>query len=406
MTGLVAGVRPTTDLAEAVKRRVVALLSVGHGAAHWYTGLYSVILPVVAQSLGLSYTQVGFIGAARGAGSSLSSVLGGVLADTTRHRRLLLMVCLLSTAAAYALLAWSPTFGWVLVFFTLGVLGNSAWHTLAMPVLTFLYPSRRAFMLGVHDSGAQIVQSISPLVIGLLLTRLDWRPVLQLNWIPGLAMAGVLWLALPHVQTAVRESGARFRQRLRTDLLANGRLWLVSIVWAFSGMAREGLLTFLPLFIAFELGLSPVWVGITMAVLTFTGALAAPGVGWLADRLGQRTVLFGTLAGGGLLLLALPAARTPPLMIAATLLLGLLVFSTRAVFFASAMGVASHAVGGSAVGLMFFINRGFAALSPLVAGALAEGAGLAAVFYFFGASTLLAGLLVRVLPRMAEGAAA
>jgi MFS family permease len=386
----------------STKRRTLALLSLGHGAAHWYTGLYSVILPVVAEAFGLSYTQVGLIGAARGAGSSLSSALGGVLADITHQRKAMLLLCLISTAAAYALLGTMPTFAGALIFLTLGVLGNSTWHPLAMPVLTYLFPRRMGLTLGLHDSGAQIVQAISPLIIGVLLTRIDWRSVLQLNWLPGLIMAILLGMALPHIPIAQREGQGRFRERFKTDVLGNGRMWLVSGVWTLTGVAREGLLTFLPLFVAFELGLSSVWVGIAAGCVTLVGALAAPLVGWMADKVGQQMILLGTMLGGTVFLISLPHVGSELLLVIVAVMLGLLVFSTRSIFFASAMGVTATDVGGSTIGLMFFLNRGFAAVSPLLAGGLAERFGLAHVFYFFGLTNVLAAVLIRTLPKRDE----
>jgi len=389
---------------DATKRRTVALLSLGHGAAHWYTGLYSVILPVIAEAFGLSYTQVGLIGSARGVGSSLSSVLGGVLADITNQRKVMLLLCLISTAAAYALLGAAPTFTWALVFLILGVLGNSTWHPLAMPVLTYLYPRRMGLTLALHDSGAQTIQAISPLVVGALLTFIDWQRVLQWHWLPGLGMAALLWFALPHIQIAQRQGGQRFRDRLKTDVLGNGRMWLVSGVWALTGIAREGLFTFLPLFVAFELGLSSVWVGIAAGSVTLVGALAAPLVGWMADKAGQQLILLATMLGGAVVLVLLPQVRSAPLLVVVTVLLGLGVFSTRSIFFASAMGVTSADVGGSTVGLMFFLNRGFAAVSPLLAGSLAERFGLAYVFYFFAVTNVLAALLIRTMPKTSKTA--
>ncbi|MFQ5855428.1 MAG: MFS transporter [Anaerolineae bacterium] len=386
----------TTDstlVPQATKRRTVALLSMGHGAAHWYTGLYSVILPVIAQTLGLSYTQVGVIASVRGMGSSLSSIAGGVLADTTDRRKTLLVLCLITTAIAHALLGSVSSFGGVLILLTLGVLGNATWHPLAMPVLTYLYPRRMGLSLGLHDGGAQIVQAISPLIVGWALTFVLWRRVLHLHLLPGLIMAGLLWLALPHIQIATREGRSRFRERLRSDLLGNARMWVVSTIWTLTGMAREGITTFLPLFVAFELGLSSVWVGAYVASVTLAGAMTAPAAGWLGDKAGHRTILLvGMLGGAGLLLLLPRAPSGLPLMMV-TALLGLFVFSSRSLLFASAMGATSTDVGGSTIGLMFFLNRGASAIAPLLSGWLAERYGLAYVFYFLGSLILLAGLL-------------
>lgn len=390
---MTAAVTEGSLLTRSTKRRTLALLSMGHGVAHWYTGLYSVILPVVTQAFGLSYTQVGFIASARGLGSSLSSVAGGVLADTTDRRKELLLLCLSTTALAYALLGFAPSYGGLLIFLLMGVLGNATWHPLAMPVLTYLYPRRMGLSLGLHDGSAQIMQAISPVVVGWLLTFVAWRTALHWHIFPGIIMAVFLWFTLPHVQVTARDGHGQFRKRIGKDLLRNRRIWGVSGIWMLAGMAREGLITFLPMFVAFELGLSSLWVGIYVSSVTLAGALSAPMVGWLGDKIGHKAILLVAMLAGAVLLPMLPHVPAGVPLILLTALLGLFVFSTRSVIMASAMGATSNEIGGSTVGFMFFVNRGGAAIAPLVSGWLAEQYGLLYVFYFLGVLALLAALL-------------
>ena len=63
---------------------VLGSLSLGHGASHLYDQGFPVFLPVIAQSLGLGYTQVATLLSIRQAGSGLVSLGGGALVDVRK----------------------------------------------------------------------------------------------------------------------------------------------------------------------------------------------------------------------------------------------------------------------------------------------------------------------------------
>ena len=60
---------------------------------------------------------------------------------------------------------------------------------------------------------------------------------------------------------------------------------------SFRTLTQAGLLTFLPVYLAYELGYSPFFVGFCMSVIQLAGFLAGPIGGHLSDKMGRRRVV-------------------------------------------------------------------------------------------------------------------
>ena len=65
---------------------ILASLSLEHGVSHLYDQGFPVFMPVIAQSLGLSYTQVATLLSIRQVGSGLVSLGGGALVDILKSQ--------------------------------------------------------------------------------------------------------------------------------------------------------------------------------------------------------------------------------------------------------------------------------------------------------------------------------
>src|SRR5262249_58776874 len=62
----------------------------------------------------------------------------------------------------------------------------------------------------------------------------------------------------------------------------------------FRAMTQGALLTFLPLYLAREMGYSPFWIGACMFALQAAGFAAAPIAGHLSDSIGRRQIIMST----------------------------------------------------------------------------------------------------------------
>lgn len=394
----------TSDVADwtrTQKNRTLGLLVTGHGVAHWYNGMLSVLYPVLTVSLGLTYSQVGFFDSSRGVIAVGTSMVGGYSADRIGRRRIFLALSLASMGIFTFLLSFADSFSTALIWIALGGIGNSLWHPYAIPMLGSVFSRRRSLALSLHDAGANIFHGLSPIVVGFLLTIFTWQAVTRLHLWPGLLMGGLILLALP-LAKVIRSARARqpsYRQALHSGILRNRQFVLATAVSVSLTMARMVLFTFLPLYLAFELGLNSARQGLYMGVLTISGALLAPAAGELADRLGVGTVLTVAIVFATLVVLTIPFAEAGLLLVVTIALLGGAIFSTRSLILVYIISVTPPEIGGSSIGTIFSLNRLFGILSPLVAGYIADTIGLSYVFIWAGFLLMLGLGLTIVLRR-------
>ena len=91
---------------------ILASLSLEHGVSHLYDQGFPVFMSVIAQSLGLSYTQVATLLSIRQVGSWLGSLGGGALVDVLKSQwGMILTGCMAGSAIAYALVGASTNQG-------------------------------------------------------------------------------------------------------------------------------------------------------------------------------------------------------------------------------------------------------------------------------------------------------
>jgi MFS family permease len=136
-----------------------------------------------------------------------------------------------------------------------------------------------------------------------------------------------------------------------------------------------------------DLGYSAGLVAAYIAMAQVVGIGSQPLMGYLADRLGYKRVLVPAMVTFALLLLLIPAADGKVQLGVVILLLGTFFFSLHAILIAAASELTESSMQSTIVSLIY--AAGFiGALSPTVAGILADAYGLKTTFLL--ASTLVA----------------
>lgn len=380
-------------------KKILATLALGHAIVHWYVGTFWVVLPLLASELQLSFSQVGLLISARSLTQALANLPAGAMTDILRRRRLIMGVTLAWLGISYFGVGLANHF-WVVILglFVVGI-GGGFWHPPSMTILSERFPARRGFAFSIHGAGANAGDGLSPIAIGFLLITLTWRQVLFVNALPGI-LVGLLVFSL--VSDGGSATGPRkpLREYLGQvkDLLRNMNFLGVATVSALRSMAQNAFLTFLPLYLARQFEMSSALVGFHISLVTLSGILSSPLLGILSDRVGRKPILVFGLFFITALVLALASLPAGPQFTIAVAILGLFFYSLQGVLFASAMDVTGHEVGATTVGIVFSGNLALSAISPFLAGTIADALGLASTFYFTGVTTLLAALLVTAVP--------
>ena len=253
---------------------LLATLSLGHMAIHWYQQLWPIALPSIKESLGLTDVQVGTLASIKQFTTGPLFLPAGILADFFRRRTaLILAASFLFLGGSYALVAQGSAYVWVIPGVALLGVGTALWHPTAAGALSIRYAERRGTALAFHGVGASIGDTVAPVAIGALLAILTWQGLLRANMIPALLIAFVLWRIMGKIYH-VSEAG---RPELRSYMIdaknmLRHRLVVVVIgVMILTTAARLGIMTFLPIYIQQDLEYSTLELGFYWGLLHAMG---------------------------------------------------------------------------------------------------------------------------------------
>ena len=375
------------------------LITIGHGLTHWYPATFYLLLPLIGNELGLNYSQIGLIMTCQYVASAIANVPGGVLVDTVGRKGLLMAVSLFWIGFPYLLISFTHSYAMLLVCVALVGFGNSLWHPTAIPTLGRRYPERKGLALSIHGMGGNVGDAVAPVLIGAALGFFTWREVVVMNLVPGLVVALLLLAFLGTLRLAAKKTEAEV-QSLATYLaglrvlLRNRALVLLSTGSAFRTMTQSALLTFLPVYLANDMGYSPLWVGACLFALQAAGFAASPIAGHLSDRVGRKQILVGSMLATAVVLAAMAFSGGSPLFIALVAVLGFFLYATRPVIQAWLLEATPRNMAGSSIGVLFGAQAVGAAIGPLLGGLVADRWGLLATFYFLAATIVIANLFV------------
>ena len=391
--------------------RELWLITIGHGLTHWYPATFYLLLPLIGSELGLSYSEIGLIMTCQFIASAVANIPGGVIVDTVGRKGLLMAVSLFWVGFPYLLIGFTHSYAMLLICVALVGFGNSLWHPTAISTLGNRYPDRKGLVLSLHGMGGNVGDAIAPVVIGAALAVFSWRHVVVLNVAPGLVVALLMFAYLGTLQLNVRKEThqsqtlGQYARGLRV-LLHNRALVMLCAGSSFRTMTQSALLTFLPVYLAREMGYSPALVGACLFAVQAAGFAAAPVAGHMSDRMGRKQILIGSMVTSAVLLAAMAFVGTSPLFVGLVAVLGFFLYATRPVIQAWLLEMTPKNMGGSSIGVLFGAQALGAALGPFLAGVVADHRGLPATFYFLAATIVIANLFVFWTPHRREEALA
>ncbi len=393
---------------------IVSGLSSGHGVFHWISQSFIVVLPEVRDVLlGGSNIAATSVQTTREIASGVVALPGGVLTDALRrYWGWVMAVCmalfgvgwLLMAAAGWQLpgSAWMVSqetasagtslnvLGYVLLLAGMAIvaIAASVWHLPAMAALSSHFTHRRASVLSFHGVGGNVGDVAGPVLTGLLLVSLTWQAIITIYAAVPIFLAFLVFWAfrdIGHRAQAAAEAQPANMMRSQIEetkiLVRNPRMWGITIVAGLRGMAYLGFISVLPLYLADVLGLSSqsehgsfenLFIrGSLIGLLVLVGILVSPIMGYLADRLGRKTILVpGMIVLGVVTLLMAPLVNGEEDLIMMTVLLallGLFLYSDQPILTAAAMDIVREGTAATTMGLMSTSRFMFSAVSPIIA---------------------------------------
>jgi MFS family permease len=347
------------------------------------------LLPSMASTLDLTYSQMGFISTANFLGYLVSVLVSGFWAVKTGSRRFI-FIALLIVGISMALVSQAKSFQSVLILYMVTGIGSGAANVPIMGLVSAWFASSsrgRAAGFMVIGSGFAIILSgkLIPYVNGMIGPE-GWR----LNW---LILSGIVLLiafvslillrdrpeqkGLKPVGSETFTAAAKSEpdHSTSTSLHRKGIIYHLGAIYFLFGYTYVIYATFIVTTLVSERGFTEAAAGNFWAWVGFLSLFSGPVFGSLSDRLGRRAGLIIVFCLQALSYLLVASGLPGIFLYLSIFFYGIVAWSIPSIM-AAAMGDYVGAVrAAAAFGLVTFIF-GFGQISgPAVAGVLAEKAG-------------------------------
>jgi MFS transporter, FSR family, fosmidomycin resistance protein len=370
----------------------MALLSSGHLATDFAGGALPALLPFLKDRFSLSYTAVGGVILASQASSSLIQPLFGLWSDR-RGAMWLLPGGVALAGIGIALAADAGSYWVVLLLVLLSGVGVAAYHPEASKFAGYVSGRKRASGMAWFSIGGNLGYALGPVATTAVVAAVGLHGGLLLA-IPGLVAAAAIVSATPYLRAFLPEPHAVLARAGTDDSKA---MKLLLAVIALRSVAWFGLITFVPLW-EVGLGHSKSHGNHLLALMLFAGGVGTLLLGPLADRIGRRPVLFGSVVATGPLMLLFIIVGGIPGSIALALV-GVCVVGTFGVTMVMGQEYMPRHVG-TASGLVIGLSVGLGGMAALALGSLADATSLRAALYVAAAAPMVAAVLAARLPRV------
>lgn len=379
---------------------IVFALSASHLLNDLIQALLPAIYPVLKDSLGLSFSQIGMITFAFQASASLLQPIVGFSTDK-RPMPFSLSVGMSLSLAGLVMLAWANSFLLVLLAGCVIGAGSAIFHPEASRVALLASGGRMGLAQSVFQVGGNAGQAIGPLLAALIIVPHGQASV---AWFAGVALAGMIILSIV---------GVWYRDRLKapkpvtakklTPAAHFGRRrigWSLAILLILTFSKNFYIASFTSYYTFYLIHHFGVSVQDSQLYLFVFAAAAAAGTllgGALGDRIGRLGVIWLSILGVLPFALALPYVNLP-MTIALSIVIGALMASAFPAILVFAQELVPGRVGVIG-GLFFGAAFGMGGVGAALLGILADATSIEFVYKVCSVLPAI-GILTIFLPRL------
>jgi FSR family fosmidomycin resistance protein-like MFS transporter len=380
---------------KGVDKRAMTVLSAGHLFTDVNQGAVAALVPFLITERGLSLAAAGSLILAATLSSSIVQPLFGHFSDRKPLPALMTLGLMLG-GLGIALLGVAPGYPLIFVCAVLSGLGVAAFHPESARFANYVSGTGRARGMSLFSVGGNAGFALGPVITTPLVLFFGLPGTLFLM-IPAFLMGVVLLSELPRLLTfrpKIVETAAKKSAGKPDRWGPFARMIGVVVVRSF---VYFGLVTFVAEYYIRVLGSSPLLANSALSVMLFAGGVGTLVMGPLADRVGRRAVLAGSM-----LLLS-------PLIYAFVLsgpLLGMLFLALVGADTIGTFGV-TVVMGqeylperiGVAAGFTMGLSIGLGGVAAPILGGLADSYGLSTMMLVISASPFVGLALALGLPR-------
>lgn len=338
--------------------------------------LFSLVIPALIATWGVSKTEAGLISGVTLVASALGGWLGGALADRAGRVKAL-QITVAWFAVSTFLAAFTQSFEQLLVLKALQGLGfGGEWAAGAVLMAEIIRPEHRGKAMGTVQAGWAIGWGAAVILFTIAFTllpqELAWRAMFGIGLLPALLIIYVRRF----VPEPVRADGTA---KAKTDYLKavfgifrpeTLRVTLIGGLFGFGAHGGYyGLFSWLPTYLKTERGLSVMSTGLYLGVIIVAFGIGCMTAGQLLDRLGRRrTVMLFACGCITITILYLLTPISPTAMLILGFPLGFCAAGIPASMGALFNELYPDGVRGSGVGFCYNFGRVLSAGLPVLIG--------------------------------------
>ncbi|WP_078380392.1 MFS transporter [Sutcliffiella halmapala] len=360
------------------------------------------LFPVLQESMGLTFTQIGLIGFALNATSSLIQPVVGLYTDK-KPSPYALPVGLIFSFFGIIGLAVASSY-WVIIVSVMFIgIGSATFHPEGSRVAYMAAGNRRGLAQSIYQVGGNSGQALAPLIAAYMLIPFGQFGAIWFTFVAALGIFLLFYIAKwykEQVEIAKSKLVSKKKAIATKTQTQNKNLVLFSIsLLIFLVFARSwfhaGMTNFYPFYLIQNYGISISESQIYIFIFLGAGAVGTFFGGPLADRFGKRNMILVSMLGSAPVALLLPFSG-PILSYVLMAIIGFIILSSFSVTVVYAQELVPGRIGlvsGLIVGLAF----GMGAIGSVALGILADWIGLNNTIMFAVALPLI-GLLTFFLP--------
>jgi MFS transporter, FSR family, fosmidomycin resistance protein len=381
---------------------IILALSFSHFLNDTMQSLMPALYPMLKDSYGLSFAQIGMITLTQQVTSSLLQPMVGLLADH-RPQPYSLSVGMGATFIGLLLLSSAENFPLLLAAAALVGIGSAVFHPEASRVARMASGGRHGLAQSLFQVGGNIGSALGPLIAAFIILQ---RGQSSIAWFSSAALLAMTVLfAVGNWYSRAEKAPARARgwhRATRPGLSQRKIAWSLAILLALI-FSKSFYTASLSSYYIFYL-ISKFHVSVENAQLHLFAFLAAVAIGTLVggplgDRIGRKYVIWGSIVGVLPFTLALPHVGLMWTGVL-TVVIGLTLASATAAIIVYALELVPGRIG-MISGLFFGISFGLGGVGAAALGRLADATSIDTVYQICAFLPAI-GLLTALLPNLHE----
>jgi len=347
-----------------------------------------VLLPLLAQTFGLSLSQVGLIRSAHRVAMASFQLPAGLLAERCGARNLLAIGTFIA-GIAFIALGYAPGFLAILVTLFFAGVGSAVQHPLSSTLISHAYPAEgRRTALGTYNFSGDVGKFAFGGIVSLcVLAGIAWQAPVVVFGFAGIAAGVMVLLTTSDVRTRAQRPDADRPGARGWGIRHKPAFAALCALDAVDSFTRTGFLTFVA-FLLIARGLPEGWAALAVPFILVGGMAGKYACGVLAERLGVlRTIVVTEIAtGAGILLtLALPPVATFFLLP----LIGVVLQGTSSVIYGTIGDLVEQERLPRAFGVVYTTGACCGIVAPLAYGLLGDAIGIEMTIAVIGAVVVL-----------------